>query len=71
MNGICIKVCGQQKQMPANSNLEEALRRYSPYGEETVVCRLNGQVIRSIDDAASHLLNDGDELEIFPLIIGG
>lgn len=32
MNGICIKVCGQQKQMPANSNLEEALRRYSPYG---------------------------------------
>ena len=36
-----------------------------------MVCRLNGQVIRSIDDAASHLLNDGDELEIFPLIIGG
>lgn len=71
MSQITIQVLGQARQLPAQATLQDALALYSPYGEEAVVCRLNGQVVRSIDNVADCLLQDEDELEIYPLIIGG
>ena len=49
----------------------QAIEACSPYGQEAVICRLNGQMVRSIDDTEAHVLRDGDVLEIYPLIIGG
>ena len=71
MNEISVTVCGEKRQLPAGSTLANAIQKYSPYGEEAVICRLNGKSIRSIDESVTQTLNNGDELEIFPLIIGG
>ena len=53
------------------STLADAISQYSPYGEEAVICRYNGQIIRSIDETSEMTLSSGDSLDIFPLIIGG
>ncbi len=48
-----------------------AIARYSPYGDDALICHLNGDVIKSIDDEADTALKDGDTLDMYPLVIGG
>ena len=71
MSRIRVTICGSLRELEAGATLAQAIESWSPYGEEAVICRLNGQMVRSIDDTASHILEDGDTLEIYPLIIGG
>jgi len=51
--------------------LTDAIRRYSPYGDEAVIAVYNGRTIRSIDEPDDTVMSDGDILNIFPLVIGG
>ena len=71
MTTIHVTVCGAPQELPEGATLAEAIGTFSPYGEEAVICRLNGQMVRSIDDTAAYVLRYGDVLEIYPLIIGG
>lgn len=68
---ITVTICGEERSMEEPATLADAIGRYSPYGEEAVICRYNGQIIRSIDETGLTRLSDGDCLDIFPLIIGG
>lgn len=68
---ITVTICGEERSLEELSTLADAINRFSPYGEEAVICRYNGQIIRSIDETGQTQLSDGDSLEIFPLIIGG
>ena len=48
-----------------------AIEQFSPYGDEALICKLNGEVIRSIDGSGDVALTEGDTLEMYPLIVGG
>ncbi len=71
MSEIRVTICGEACRLAAGATLAQAIETYSPYGQEAVICRLNRQMVRSIDDTEAHVLRDGDVLEIYPLIIGG
>lgn len=71
MSEIQVTICGETCRLAAGATLAQAIEACSPYGQEAVICRLNGQMVRSIDDTEAHVLRDGDVLEIYPLIIGG
>ena len=71
MNGIRVTVCDTVRVLSEGTTLKQAIEAFSPYGDEAVICRLNGTMVRSIDDTASQILRDGDILMIYPLIIGG
>ncbi len=68
---ITVTICGEERRMEEPATLADAISRYSPYGDEAVICRYNGQIIRSIDETGQTQLGNGDSLDIFPLIIGG
>ena len=71
MSAITITVCGEHRQTQAGTTLEQALKTFTPYGEEAVICKLNGTAVKSIDSGTKCILHEGDVLEIYPLIIGG
>ena len=71
MRMIEVTICDEKKSLPEGTTLAQAIEQFSPYGEEAVICRLNGKSVRSIDESTAQALNDGDVLEIYPLIIGG
>lgn len=71
MSTVTVTVCGTPRQLPADWTLAQTIEAYTPYGEEAVICRLNGSIIRSIDTETAQPMGDGDVLEIYPLIIGG
>lgn len=68
---IHVTVCGQPQQLESGCTAAQAIARFTPYGDEAVICRLNGEVLRSIDPLTDRVMHDGDVLEIYPLIIGG
>lgn len=49
----------------------QAIADFSPYGEDVLICKLNGEIIRSIDESGEVVLKEGDKLEMYPLIVGG
>jgi hypothetical protein len=71
MSEIRVDICGTLHTLPEGVTLAQAIETYSPFGQEAVICRLNGQMVRSIDDTDAYTLGDGDVLDIYPLIIGG
>lgn len=71
MRTITVTVCGEQHQIGADWTLGQTIAKFTPYGEEAVICRLNDDTVRSIDAETGKLMQDGDVLEIYPLIIGG
>ena len=48
-----------------------AVEQFSPYGDEALICKLNGEIIRSIDESGDVVLAEGDRLDMYPLIVGG
>ncbi|MBQ6454378.1 MAG: hypothetical protein IJJ14_08505 [Coriobacteriales bacterium] len=52
-------------------SIHEVIERFSPYGEDALICKLNGEIIRSIDSLDSLMLHEGDTFDMFPLVIGG
>jgi len=63
---------GKEIEVNDGINLLQFIIDNSPYGEESVVCDVNGNTYRSIDDnITSVVLKDGDKISIFPLVIGG
>lgn len=71
MSTISVTILGESVSLPAGITVHQAIARYTPYGEEATVCRLNGETVRSIDPEYDPPMCDGDVLEIYPLIIGG
>ena len=66
-----LTVNGKEYDVAEQFSLEDALHAFSQYGDEATVCLLNGKSHRSVDPLASIVLQEGDMLDIFPLIIGG
>lgn len=71
MSTITVTIGGEEIILPAGTKVHQAIARYTPYGEEAVVCQLNGRTLRSIDPELDPEMQNGDCLEIYPLIIGG
>ena len=55
-------------ELPGGTTLLDALSLYSPYGGEPVIALRNGVRAAPGDDPA---LSDGDEIAVYPLLIGG
>lgn len=66
---MIIAVCGKLLEAKEGYTLGEAIRDHSPYGEEMVIVKLNGEIQDHIH--YGRLLKDGDDIQIYPLIIGG
>ena len=49
MSTITVTIGGEEIILPAGTKVHQAIARYTPYGEEAVVCQLNGRTLRSID----------------------
>ena len=71
MSTVAVTILGESVSLPAGTTVQQAIAQYTPYGEEAVVCRLNGETVRSIDPEHDPEMREGDVLEIYPLIIGG
>lgn len=67
-----ISVNGKIKELPEDNSLKNIVALYSGFGkDESYFVKLNGRIINSIIDDEEVFVEDGDVLEIFPLIIGG
>ena len=64
MSTISVTILGESVSLPAGITVHQAIARYTPYGEEATVCRLNGETVRSIDPEYDPPMCDGDVLEI-------
>ena len=62
---------GERMEFEEAPSIHEVIVRYSPYGEDALICKLNGEIIRSIDPLDALMLHEGDTLDMFPLVIGG
>ncbi len=68
---VTVTICNEQRSVEYGTTLSKVIEQYSPYGDEPVICRYNGIVIKNIDGEYLQTLQDGDILDIYPLIIGG
>ena len=59
------------REVDAAYTVPQAIAEFSPYGEDALICKLNGEIIRSIDESGAVALHEGDKLEMYPLVIGG
>ena len=66
-----ITVNEEPREVEEGFTVFRAIERYSPYGDDALICRLNGEVIKSIDESADIELREGDTLVMYPLVIGG
>ena len=66
-----ITVDGVQREVAEDSTLADAIARFSPYGDEPTVVRVNGVPRKSVDEPEAVVLHEGDVLDMYPLIIGG
>ena len=71
MNEITVTIQKEKVVLSCGTTVQQAIARYTPYGEEATVCRLNGKIVRSIDPEHDPEMHEGDVLDIYPLIIGG
>ncbi len=65
-----VQMNGESIRLEGETRLSAFLAAHSPFGGEAVLCLIHGQLYRSVDEE-DPLLRDGDELQIFPLIVGG
>ena len=66
-----ITVCGEIREENEDITLKEIMQKYTPYGDEAVICVQNGNAYKSIDIAENLPVCEGDVIDIVPLIIGG
>lgn len=66
-----VTICDEPRTLPEGTTFQEAVARFTPYGDEATICKLNGQSVKSIDMDETCPLKEGDVIEIYPLIIGG
>lgn len=66
-----IEIDGVEREVDGGYTVQDAIAEYSPYGDEALICKLNGEIVRSIDESGSVPLVEGDKLEMYPLIVGG
>ena len=66
-----VTVDGEARDLRDGSTLADVLSRFSRYGDEATVARVNGSPRKSIDEPELVILHDGDVVDIYPLIIGG
>ena len=66
-----IEIDGVVREVEAGCTVRDAITQFSPYGEDALICKLNGEIIRSIDESGDAPLSEGDTLEMYPLIVGG
>lgn len=66
-----ITVLGETRNELEGIMLKEVMEKYTPYGEEAVICVHNGNAHKSIDIPDDIVVSEGDVVDIVPLIIGG
>ena len=66
-----IEINGEVREVECGYTVPQAIAEFSPYGEDALICKLNGEIIRSIDESGNVTLHEGDVLEMYPLVIGG
>lgn len=66
-----ITVLGETRNELEGITLKEVMEKYTPYGEEAVICVHNGNAHKSIDIPDDIVVSEGDVVDIVPLIIGG
>ena len=62
---------GEQVEFETAPSVHEVMVRFSPYGEDALICKLNGEIVRSIDSLDALMLHEGDTLDMYHLVIGG
>ena len=62
-------VCGSEQTVEAGITLGEAIRRFTPYGDEAVIAKYNGAILAC--ERYGEPAREGDVIDIYPLIIGG
>ena len=66
-----VVIDGESRDVEEGFTARMAIEQFSPYGEGALICKLNGEIIRSIDESGDVVLTEGDKLEMYPLVIGG
>ena len=67
-----ITVNGEQKELPESRRLSEVVSLYGNGLDENVyLAKVNGKVIHSVVDGNDTLVEPGDAIELFALVIGG
>ena len=67
-----ITVNGEQKELPESRLLSEVVSLYGNGLDENVyLAKVNGKVIHSVVDGNDTLVEPGDVIELFALVIGG
>ena len=66
-----VVIDGEAREVDEGFTARMAVEQFSPYGEVALICKLNGEIIRSIDESGDVVLKEGDNLEMYPLVIGG
>ena len=66
-----VVIDGEAREVDEGFTARMAVEQFSPYGEDALICKLNGEIIRSIDESGDVVLKEGDNLEMYPLVIGG
>ena len=52
-------------------SLADVIASYSPFGAEPVLATVGQTTYRSIDDLSGIMVQAGERVDVFPLIIGG
>lgn len=66
-----IRINGNVEHVETPFTVPQAIAQFSPYGTDALICKLNGEIIRSIDSSSEVALKPGDSLDMYPLVIGG
>ena len=66
-----VVIDGEAREVDEGFTARMAVEQFSPYGDEALICKLNGEIIRSIDESWDVVLAEGDRLDMYPLIVGG
>ena len=67
-----IKVNGEEKEMPESRLLKDVVALYGEGIDSALyMAKVNGEVVHSVIDGTGTVINPGDEIELFALVIGG
>lgn len=67
-----VYINGEELTLPAGTTLMAAMHGHSPFGDEAVICKVNGgKAVRCVGPEDPVELHEGDRVEVFPLVIGG
>ncbi|MBQ9912303.1 MAG: MoaD/ThiS family protein [Firmicutes bacterium] len=67
-----ITVNGEQKEMPESRLLKDVVALYGVGIENDLyMAKVNGKIIHSVIDGTDTVIDPGDKIELFALVVGG